>query len=204
MADNVQITEGAGTYIATDDLSGIQYQIVKLCDGSLNSAAAIKGSVTKGLYVDPRISSTLISATPTVTASGIYAAKDAIGGIMSFANAARTSADGGVLESVTIVDKAQQMAAMDLVLFNASPGGTFTDNSAFDPSDADLLTVVGVVPIVGADYFDFNDNSVAHRSGLGIIYHCAATTLYGALIARGTPTYAATSDVTVTVGVVPD
>lgn len=204
MADNVQITEGAGTYIATDDLSGIQYQIVKLCDGSLNSAAAIKGSVAKGLYVDPHGSTNRISATPTVSSGSIYAAKDAIGGIMTFADAARATGEGGILESVTIVDKGQQMAALDLVLFNASPSGTFTDNATSDPSDADLTTVVGVIPFVVGDYFDFSDNSVAFRSGLGIAYDCAATSLFGVLVARGTPTYGSTSDVVVVLGVVPD
>lgn len=204
MADNVQITQGSGTIIGTDDISGIHYQYVKLTDGTLNSAIAIKGSVAKGLYVDPRGSTDRISATPTVSNGSIYAAKDAIGGIMTFANAARATGQGGSLESVTIVDKGQQMAALDLVLFNASPSGTFTDNATSDPSDADLATVVGVIPFVVGDYFDFSDNSVAFRSGLGIVYDCADTSLFGVLVSRGTPTYTSTSDVIVALGLALD
>jgi len=41
MADNVAITAGAGTTIATDDVSGIHFQRVKLVDGTLDSTTVI-------------------------------------------------------------------------------------------------------------------------------------------------------------------
>ena len=41
MADNVAITEGSGTTIATDDISGIHYQRMKLVDGTLDSTTAV-------------------------------------------------------------------------------------------------------------------------------------------------------------------
>ena len=53
MADNVAITAGSGTDIATDDVSGVHFQRVKLVDGTLDSAAAIPGDATNGLDVDP-------------------------------------------------------------------------------------------------------------------------------------------------------
>lgn len=173
-------------------------------DGSANSGASIPGTAAKGLYVDPRGTTTLIQVTPTISAASIYTAKDAIGGIMTFANASRISTGGGILESVTIVDKDQEMAAMDLVLFSATIAGTVTDNAAFDPDDATLLNCVASIPILTGDYADFNDNSVAFRSGLGVAYTCAATSLFGALVARGTPTYTGTSDIVVTLGVLPN
>lgn len=52
MADNVAITAGAGTNVATDDVSGVHYQRVKLVDGTLDSSAAIPGDATNGLDVD--------------------------------------------------------------------------------------------------------------------------------------------------------
>jgi hypothetical protein len=52
MADNVPITAGSGTNIATDDVSGVHYQRVKLVDGTLDSSAAIPGDATNGLDVD--------------------------------------------------------------------------------------------------------------------------------------------------------
>jgi hypothetical protein len=41
MADNVAITAGSGTTIATDDVSGTHYQRMKLVDGTLDSTTAI-------------------------------------------------------------------------------------------------------------------------------------------------------------------
>lgn len=52
MADNVAITAGSGTTIATDDVSAVHYQRVKLVDGTLDSTAAIPGDATNGLYVN--------------------------------------------------------------------------------------------------------------------------------------------------------
>lgn len=41
MADNIAITAGSGTTIATDDVSGVQYQKVKLVDGTADSSTVI-------------------------------------------------------------------------------------------------------------------------------------------------------------------
>ncbi len=51
MSDNVTLP-GTGEVIATDDVSTVQYQRVKLVDGTLNSTAAIPGDATNGLDVD--------------------------------------------------------------------------------------------------------------------------------------------------------
>ena len=202
MADNVPITAGSGTSIATDDVGGAHYQWVKIADGTADSSTGVAASSSTGLRVDPRTATTLIAQTPTVSNGSIYAAKDAVGGVMTFANAARVSGEGGLLESVTIVDKGQQLATLDLVLFSATVSAT--DNAAFDPNDSDLANCVGVIPISGGDWADFNDNSVATRAGIGLAYVCAATSLFGVLVARSTPTYTSTSDIIVTIGVVPD
>lgn len=47
-----------------------------------------------------------ISQTPTVTA-GAYTAGDAVGGLLTFANAARNSGGGGVIKDVIILDDAR-------------------------------------------------------------------------------------------------
>lgn len=44
MADNVQITAGSGTPVATDDVGGTHFQRVKLVDGTLDSATPIAGT----------------------------------------------------------------------------------------------------------------------------------------------------------------
>jgi len=38
MANNVPVTAGSGTNIATDDVSGVHYQMVKIVDGTEDAA----------------------------------------------------------------------------------------------------------------------------------------------------------------------
>lgn len=52
MADNVDITAGSGTTVATDQVGTVHYQRVKLVDGTLDSTTAIPGDATNGLDVD--------------------------------------------------------------------------------------------------------------------------------------------------------
>lgn len=54
MADNVAITAGAGTTVATDEVSAVHFQKVKLVDGTADSSAAIPGDATNGLFVNAR------------------------------------------------------------------------------------------------------------------------------------------------------
>lgn len=51
MADNVDVTPGTGATIATDDVSTVHYQRIKLVDGTLDSTTAIPGSA-EGLKVE--------------------------------------------------------------------------------------------------------------------------------------------------------
>lgn len=180
MADNVAITAGSGTAIATDEVSSVHYQRVKLDAGGDGASLPVVSAAAPAVVLPVGNAAVTITQTPTV-GTAAYVAKDAVGGLLTFANAARVSGGSITVDAVTIVDKSQSMGALDLVLFNV----TFTaptDSSAFDPTDAELLTCVGVVPIT--TWYDFNDNSVAHRSGLGLTATLAGTSLFGALVAR--------------------
>lgn len=52
MADNVAITPGTGVQIATDDVGGVQYQVVKLATGGDGVANFAPGDSSNGLDVD--------------------------------------------------------------------------------------------------------------------------------------------------------
>lgn len=52
MADNVPITAGSGTTVATDDVAGVHYQYVKLVDGTAEGTGKLGGDATNGLDVD--------------------------------------------------------------------------------------------------------------------------------------------------------
>lgn len=208
MADNVAITAGSGTSIAADDISSVMYQRIKVVAGADGTATGdvagrtVDGGSGAALYVDTRAKVVRLSATPTVSTSPAYSLKDAIGGVMTFSNAVRASGGTARIETVQVADKGQQMAPLDLVLFDRNPGsGTFTDNAAADPTDTELGYVVAVIPV--GSYADFNDNSVA-SAPVGVSVVLNGTDLYGVMVSRGTPTYASTSDVTVTLTILQD
>lgn len=53
MSDNVAISAGVGTSIATDDCAGVQYQFVKLADGTLDSTTKSKITTSAASSSDP-------------------------------------------------------------------------------------------------------------------------------------------------------
>ena len=105
----------------------------------------------------------------------------------------------GVIESIVVKDSAKQSVNLDIVLF----GETFTataDNAAFAPSNADLELSVGSVLI---DVWKaFANNSQGVVDNVGLLYWCKGGTLFAQLVTRGTPTYAAVTDVSVRLGIV--
>jgi len=146
---------------------------------------------------------TVVTAQP-VNGTAAYSAGDLVGTKMAFSGAARHSFGGaGLVKSVLVSDLAKQNAqALELVLFDADPSGTtFTDGDALDVADGDLPKIVGVVPLGTADAVGYNDSAVYSVRNVNVAYSIASRTLYGALVARGTPTYASTADLQVRLGV---
>ena len=148
----------------------------------------------------------IVTVTPTIQAAA-YATGELVGGKMSFAGAVRMKdlvAATGLIQSVVITDLGKQSVALDLVFFDTDPSNTtFTENSALAVNDTDLLTVVGVASVT--DWKSLSDNSVGLALNLAMPFNLGTgTVLYGALVSRGAPTYASTSDLTVRVGILQD
>lgn len=199
MSDNFGITTGVSATVRADDVGGILYQIVKLDGGGDGATIPITApdATLAGIPVVTRVKRSRLSVTPVISAAAVYAAKDAVGGIMTFSSAARASGGSGVIRQVAVIDKDQELAGLDLLLFDQTVAGTVTDNSAFDPDDATLANLIGAVSITATTgYKDFNDNAVA-TVACEIPYVCAATSLFGVLVSRGTPTYTGVSDIVV-------
>lgn len=149
-----------------------------------------------------------VSVTPTVDTS-IYAAKDCIGGLMTFSTSVCGPVKHGYVTAAMVSDKSDNAVEYDLLCFKSSPAGTFTDQAATDPADADLLLALPVINLASTDHFSFNDNGVSSLAGLKSQVWSASTgstpgNIYCALVSRGTPTYAAASDVTVTLAIACD
>lgn len=225
MADNVAISSGAGTTIRTDDVGGIQYQVVKLDLGGdgltvpVNTAIDTASAATDPLFgagvvridtlaaitpivadwttlkVDsqgalwtrmaPRV---VVTATPTLDTL-IYASGDCLHtSVLSFANAVRVSGGSGWVDKLSIVDKDLQSAAGELWLFSASVTPAAA-NAPHSISDADAALCVGVISF--GTYFASALNSVSVAKDVRLPFTVAATSLFGILVTRATPTYTA-------------
>lgn len=138
-----------------------------------------------------------ISQTPTVSASPDYSTGDAIGGLLSFANATDVAAGyGTVISTVVICKESGQTPDIDLFLFGDSVSAP-TDNAAYSPSDADIAKCVGVLQITSGDYSSLTNNTVGQTLQELPFKLESGTTLYGVMVARSTPNLASTSDITV-------
>lgn len=143
----------------------------------------------------------IITQTPTVTA-GAYSANDAVGEKLTFTGCP----NDGLIHSVVIVDNSEQGVELDLVLFSQDFTGV-ADNAAFSVSDADAANVITVINIPIANYKDIGGQKVAVVENKSIPFKLTETTstklgrIYGQLITRGTPTYVATTDITVKLSV---
>ena len=132
-----------------------------------------------------------VSATPTLDTAA-YATGDVMSATaMTFTNLVKPNgARSGLVVSAMISDAAAQAVDLDLVLFSTLPtASTFgSDNAAFDPTDAQLLTILATLNFGSTSRFAFNDNSVHYLGSLAIpVKTIAATpgTIYGVLVARG-------------------
>lgn len=135
----------------------------------------------------------ILTATPTLDGGNAYATGDRMHtAAMQFNLAHLRDYPDVWLEQVLIADKAAQSANIDLALFSAAiADGTI--NNAFDPSDAELLTLVGIVSITS--HFAFSDNGASALRDIHLplspVFSASGAILYGMLIARASPTYAA-------------
>ncbi len=130
----------------------------------------------------------------TITTSA-YVAGDSIGGLITF----DTSEIGptGRITRVVIADDDNEKAALKLWVFNESPTA-IADADPFAPVFADLKLLMGVIAIAAGDYTTINGNAYAEVTGLTVDYQTDDNNLYCYLVPDGTPTYAAATDLTVT------
>lgn len=130
--------------------------------------------------------------TPTITA-GAYSANDIVGGRLQFGGLRH-----GTLQSITITDAAGLGVDYTLVLFESQPTDR-ADNATADIADADLDKIIYHDTLTSSENRQaFLDNSYHFLYNLDVPLWTAGGTLWAFLITTGTPTYATTSDITVT------
>ncbi|HKX31494.1 MAG TPA: hypothetical protein VJ302_27655 [Blastocatellia bacterium] len=211
MADNVAITAGSGTNIATDDVGGVHFQRVKLVDGTLDGTGAIGGDGTNGLDVDPTrlpagenflgfagSKQVTVSASKTRPAdTTAYAVGDAITEstssptVMTFSGVARANGGSGIIIGALLIDSANQTTKgqFELLLYDT----TFTpdnDNAANTPTDAEMETLIGTIQFnlssVGDATSGAGGNCAFPVGNLSIPFTCGggSTSIFGQLVAR--------------------
>lgn len=193
MPDNVAITAGSGTTIATDEVAvnggtTAHVQYVKLVDGTADGTTGIKGD-PNGLYVVSHRDIVRISVASggLTTATTTYTSGDTLGTLFTLANAAQTTGGSGYITGVTLVDAADVIGAVDVVFFDSSVT-LASDNAAFSISDADALKVVGIVQLAGA--YDIGANRVAQSTNIALPYTCSGgTSLFAGLLTRSGHTF---------------
>jgi hypothetical protein len=136
-----------------------------------------------------------IQVPQTVTASSAYASGNAVGGLMTIASAARVSTGSGLLQSVTVNSKSTQSTQFDIFVFNANPSAsTCVDKTAFSLAAADFDKVIGVVSVT--TWFAAGTPSIGQAQNLALPFNVASgVNLYGCAVTRSTPTFTATSDI---------
>jgi len=108
------------------------------------------------------------------------------------------------VKSVVISDKLTT-AAVDLELWLFSATFTApTDNAAWAITDADQLNCLGVIELDAAKWYANSNGKVFCDHTLGLVIKPAATSLYFALVARGTTPAWATGDIQLALGILQD
>jgi hypothetical protein len=144
----------------------------------------------------------LVSPTVTVSTSPAYTAGDVVGSKLTLTNAARVSGGSAILDSITVLEKGSQAAALDILIFNADPsGGTYTDNGAFTANDTDMGKCIARVHVASTDYVATGGYTSASLGGLGkVLVASGSANLYAVVVTSGTPTYSATSSLAIKFG----
>lgn len=214
MADNVTTqsatlaTIPASTTVATDDVSGVHYQKVKLVDGTADSTTAAIVNSSGQLAVDPHPASEVIPvASAGLSTATTYASGDQVGTIFTFASATRSSGGRATLLCVDMLDKAKVLGDCELWLFNTNPT-LASDNSAATFSDSDCASGKWITTVSfssSTDRFDGGANYVFSREVSRVLETSASTSIYGALVTRtANAPFGAAGDVVVSLALLQD
>ena len=142
----------------------------------------------------------VVATCTAVTNAGAYDASDNVGGVMKLPYVLDGPRRMGYLKNVTIIDKNNQKAQLEAIVFQYQPtAGTYTDDAnitlgtdarfivaRIPIAAADYATIgVGDTPDVAIGYVNLNDRPVVGDANgtLWIVVMCVAT-----------PTYASTAD----------
>jgi hypothetical protein len=143
-------------------------------------------------------------AIPTVTANSAYTSGNIVGGKMTFENAFLNFS--GVISSLTIVDRSQQAAAMNIYFFAQDLVGTYADKTSFSLNASDIENIIGVFQVSSGNYITSGGISIVTLYGLAtpVCSNGRIKSLYAVAVTTGTPTYTTTTALIFMPGVLQD
>lgn len=147
---------------------------------------------------------TLVTMIPAL--SGTYAINDQMGGASTLV-VADSDRYGGVIQSVTVVDRSNQGYPLDIYFFSESPTSLAGDNQPFRVSDDEMTTLVlGVVSFARTDFTLSAGASVATLRNAGMYFKAGkqgSKSIYAVPVARSlSPTFSGgPSDLVIKIGV---
>lgn len=102
---------------------------------------------------------------------------------LTFSGLPIKTGEGAMIEAAVFIDSvlAATPPDVELWLFSADIA-TIADNAAFAPTDAELLTLVGIITFATASFKKGTVNMACVQNNLGLSFK--ADTLYGALVVR--------------------
>ncbi len=165
----------------------------------------VTGATPAGEAYIGRIGGDVLTAsagTPAVTVAA-YASGNVVGGLLTFAGAARAAAGSGLIQAASVISKIAQTAILDLLIFSANPtSSTFTDKAALAVNAADLDKLVGVIHLT--DWTSLGTPAIVQAVSAGLPFKLATgTSLYGVLVARAAMTLASTTDLAPSLRIIP-
>lgn len=150
-----------------------------------------------GVTVLGQVSDTAL--TPAVTA-GAYVAGNVVGGLLHFSNVFGP-AFSGTLTDILVRSKSIQTTGYNLFLFSQNPThSTWTDHAAPSLNVADLPYLLGQWSLTTANS-GLGTETTNQLDAINSAIESVNQDLYGILTCVATPTFASTSDITVSVRV---
>ena len=144
-----------------------------------------------------------ISIVPVIQSTPDYSTGDLIGGKLELEDAVKFGGGGGLIQSVMLTNKADAVGVnKDVIFFSSDPAGTtFTENAALNLIEADVVKIVGVAQI--NTWVDMTDTSIGFALDLAMPFVLASgvTSLFCAMIERGTMNYDGVGDLTLKVNI---
>lgn len=168
MADNLDITAGTGTTVATDQVGSVHYQKVKLVDGTADSSTVITagGGVEAGA----------LRVTVASDSTGVLSVDDNGGALTvdGTVTANLSATDNAVLDAIAASDAsidgkitACNTGAVVLAAGTAAIG-KLAANTGVDIGDVDVLSIAAgtnLIGKIGIDQVTANANEVVVKSG---------------------------------------